>query len=84
MMQKYNENLLDDCSSQYRKRQSADELDLTNSRSQGSNIIMNKKKFIETVATIVADSQLALARRPEQECPFKHPAKPSRSLFNIK
>ena len=57
-----------------------DQLDCDNSRSQ---IIMNKKKFIETVATIVADSQLALARRPQQECPFKHPQKPSKSFFNI-
>jgi hypothetical protein len=43
------------------------------SRSNGPRISMSRRRFIETVATVVADSQLALARRPSTDCPFRHP-----------
>jgi hypothetical protein len=45
---------------------------------------MNKRKFIETIANIVNESHLAIARRPRQECPFKHSeAEKPQSKLNI-
>jgi hypothetical protein len=71
-MQRYTDNLHEDYSNHKRLRHSqATDCDSVSNSSE-SRFSMNKKKFVEAIANVVKESHLAIANRPQEECPFKH------------